>query len=159
MVESWQIGAKAAGVPAMTIAAIFPWCLTPELYAERPDYIESLAAFVRSQPAAIRAGFPPAGGSRPGARCGGTPGANSRADQLTSTRFAVSVAACSERTLVHRHRGMAFPARSEVGRPPEKPPIFFANYFGNTDGARSMNPSPFSARRKSTSALTSSAEM
>ena len=34
----------------MTIRAIFPWCFTPELYAERPDYIESLAAFVRSRP-------------------------------------------------------------------------------------------------------------
>jgi pimeloyl-ACP methyl ester carboxylesterase len=50
VVESWQIVAKAVGVPDMTIGAIFPWCLTPELYAERPDYIESLAAFVRSRP-------------------------------------------------------------------------------------------------------------
>src|SRR6185295_3146896 len=32
------------------IRAIFPWCFTPELYAERPDYIDSLAAFVRSRP-------------------------------------------------------------------------------------------------------------
>jgi 3-oxoadipate enol-lactonase len=50
VVESWQIVARAAGVPEMTIRAIFPWCFTPELYAERPDYIESLAAFVRSRP-------------------------------------------------------------------------------------------------------------
>jgi pimeloyl-ACP methyl ester carboxylesterase len=50
VVESWQIVAKAVGVPDMTIRAIFPWCFTPELYAERPDYIESLAAFVRSRP-------------------------------------------------------------------------------------------------------------
>jgi pimeloyl-ACP methyl ester carboxylesterase len=34
----------------MTIRAIFPWCFTPELYAARPDYIDSLAAFVRSRP-------------------------------------------------------------------------------------------------------------
>ena len=34
----------------MTIRAIFPWCFTPELYAEKPDYIDSLAAFVRSRP-------------------------------------------------------------------------------------------------------------
>src|SRR4029077_8406044 len=27
-----------------------PWCFTPELYAARPDYVESLAAFVRSRP-------------------------------------------------------------------------------------------------------------
>ena len=50
IVESWQIVAKAVGVPEMIIGAIFPWCFTPELYAERPDYIESLAAFVRSRP-------------------------------------------------------------------------------------------------------------
>jgi 3-oxoadipate enol-lactonase len=50
IVESWQILAKTVGVPEMTIRAIFPWCFTPELYAERPDYIESLAAFVRSRP-------------------------------------------------------------------------------------------------------------
>lgn len=52
VVESWKVLAKAFGnVPAMTIAGIFPWCFTPELYAARPEYIESLAAFVRSRPA------------------------------------------------------------------------------------------------------------
>jgi pimeloyl-ACP methyl ester carboxylesterase len=51
VVESWQIVARAVGVPEMIIRAIFPWCFTPELYAGRPDYIESLAAFVRSRPA------------------------------------------------------------------------------------------------------------
>jgi pimeloyl-ACP methyl ester carboxylesterase len=30
---------------------IFPWCFTPELYVARPDYVESLAAFVRGRPA------------------------------------------------------------------------------------------------------------
>jgi pimeloyl-ACP methyl ester carboxylesterase len=50
IVESWQIMAEAAGVQEMIIRAIFPWCFTPELYAERPEYIESLAAFVRSRP-------------------------------------------------------------------------------------------------------------
>jgi pimeloyl-ACP methyl ester carboxylesterase len=50
VVEGWQIVARAVDVPEMIIRAIFPWCLTPELYAERPDYIESLAAFVRSRP-------------------------------------------------------------------------------------------------------------
>jgi pimeloyl-ACP methyl ester carboxylesterase len=50
VVESWQILARAVGVPEMIIRAIFPWCLTPELYAARPDYIDSLAAFVRSRP-------------------------------------------------------------------------------------------------------------
>jgi len=50
IVESWQLLANAVGVPEMIIRAIFPWCFTPELYAERPDYVESLAAFVRSRP-------------------------------------------------------------------------------------------------------------
>jgi pimeloyl-ACP methyl ester carboxylesterase len=50
VVESWQIVAKAVGVTEMIIRSIFPWCFTPELYAGRPDYIDSLAAFVRSRP-------------------------------------------------------------------------------------------------------------
>src|SRR5262245_6024879 len=46
VVESWQIMAKHVGVPDMIVRAIFPWCFTPALYSERPDYVESLAAFV-----------------------------------------------------------------------------------------------------------------
>jgi pimeloyl-ACP methyl ester carboxylesterase len=43
--------AKALGsVHETAIQGIFPWCLTPELYAARPDYIQTLAAFVRSRP-------------------------------------------------------------------------------------------------------------
>lgn len=52
VVESLQVMAKAMGsVPEMVILALFPWCLTPELYAAKPDYIKSLADFVRSRPA------------------------------------------------------------------------------------------------------------
>ena len=52
VVEGWQVVAKALNsVPGMVISALFPWCFTPELYAARPDYIQSLAAFVRSRPA------------------------------------------------------------------------------------------------------------
>ena len=50
IVEGWQMMANAIGVTDMIIRMIFPWCFTPELYAERPDYIDSLAAFVRSRP-------------------------------------------------------------------------------------------------------------
>ena len=57
IVEGWQVMAKALGVPDMIIRAIFPWCFTPELYATRPDYIESLAGFVRSRPAQSVADF------------------------------------------------------------------------------------------------------
>ena len=52
IVEGLQVMAKAMGsVPEMVILALFPWCLTPELYAAKPDYIQSLADFVRSRPA------------------------------------------------------------------------------------------------------------
>ena len=58
VVEGWQITAKALGsVPEMVIRALFPWCFTPELYAARPDYIQSLADFVRSRPAQPLASF------------------------------------------------------------------------------------------------------
>ena len=51
VVESWQIIAQAlANVPEMIIQGIFPWCFTPEMYAARPEYVESLADFVRSRP-------------------------------------------------------------------------------------------------------------
>ena len=50
-VEGWQLIAKALNsVPEMVIKGIFPWCLTPQLYAAKPEYIDSLAAFVRSRP-------------------------------------------------------------------------------------------------------------
>lgn len=52
VVQGWQVTAKALGsVPEMVILGIFPWCFTPELYAAKPDYIQSLADFVRNRPA------------------------------------------------------------------------------------------------------------
>jgi pimeloyl-ACP methyl ester carboxylesterase len=51
VVEGWQVMAKALGsVTEMVILGIFPWCFSPELYAAKPDYIQSLAAFVRGRP-------------------------------------------------------------------------------------------------------------
>jgi pimeloyl-ACP methyl ester carboxylesterase len=58
VVEGWQVTAKALGsVPEMVILSIFPWCFTPELFAARPDYIQSLADFVRGRPAQPLAAF------------------------------------------------------------------------------------------------------
>lgn len=58
VVEGWQVTAKALGsVPEMVILGIFPWCFTPELYATKPEYIQSLADFVRSRPAQPLAAF------------------------------------------------------------------------------------------------------
>jgi len=51
VVQGWQVIAKALNnVPEMVIQGIFPWCFTPELYASKPDYIQSLADFVRGRP-------------------------------------------------------------------------------------------------------------
>jgi pimeloyl-ACP methyl ester carboxylesterase len=51
VVGTWRVMATALdSVTEMVIQGIFPWCFTPELYAARPDYIESLADFVRSRP-------------------------------------------------------------------------------------------------------------
>jgi 3-oxoadipate enol-lactonase len=51
VVESWRGLAKGLGdVTEMVITGILPWCLTPGLYAAKPDYVDSLAAFVRSRP-------------------------------------------------------------------------------------------------------------
>ena len=58
VIQGWQVTAKALdSVPEMTILSIFPWCLTPELYATKPEYIQSLADFVRGRPAQPVAAF------------------------------------------------------------------------------------------------------
>jgi pimeloyl-ACP methyl ester carboxylesterase len=52
VVRSWQALAQALGsVQEMIILGIFPWCLTPELYAAKPEHVQALADFVRSRPA------------------------------------------------------------------------------------------------------------
>jgi pimeloyl-ACP methyl ester carboxylesterase len=51
VVQGWQVLAKALNsVPEMVIQGIFPWCLTPELYAQKPEYIQALSEFVRGRP-------------------------------------------------------------------------------------------------------------
>jgi pimeloyl-ACP methyl ester carboxylesterase len=58
VVEGWRVMAQALNsVPEMIICGIFPWCLTPDLYATKPDYIKSLNDFVRSRPAQSVAAF------------------------------------------------------------------------------------------------------
>src|SRR5215813_10385794 len=50
-VEGWRVMAQGLGsVTDMVIKGIFPWCFTPELYAAKPEYIDSLADFVRGRP-------------------------------------------------------------------------------------------------------------
>jgi 3-oxoadipate enol-lactonase len=51
IVQGWRIMAEALdNVTEMVIAGIFPFCLTPELYAARPEYVDALAEFVRGRP-------------------------------------------------------------------------------------------------------------
>jgi 3-oxoadipate enol-lactonase len=51
VVQGWQVMAGALSDVAETvIQGIFPWCFTPELYAAKPEYIASLADFVRGRP-------------------------------------------------------------------------------------------------------------
>jgi pimeloyl-ACP methyl ester carboxylesterase len=51
VVEAWRTIATGLGsVTDMVIQGIFPWCFTPELYSAKPDYIDSLADFVRGRP-------------------------------------------------------------------------------------------------------------
>ena len=51
VIGSFQYTARGMGnVAEMAILALFPWCLTPELYSAKPDYVQQLAAFVRSRP-------------------------------------------------------------------------------------------------------------
>lgn len=58
VVEGWQVTAKALNsVPEMVVLGIFPWCFTPELFAAKPDYIKTLADFVRGRPAQPLAAF------------------------------------------------------------------------------------------------------
>jgi pimeloyl-ACP methyl ester carboxylesterase len=52
VVEMWR--SLARGLPTVAdtvIQGIFPFCFTPEMYNERPDFAQSLADFVRSRPA------------------------------------------------------------------------------------------------------------
>jgi pimeloyl-ACP methyl ester carboxylesterase len=51
VVEGWRTIANGLGnVTDLVIQGIFPWCFTPGLYAAKPEYIDSLADFVRGRP-------------------------------------------------------------------------------------------------------------
>ena len=51
IVELWRALARALPTVAdVVIQGIFPFCFTPEMYDERPEYAEALADFVRGRP-------------------------------------------------------------------------------------------------------------
>jgi pimeloyl-ACP methyl ester carboxylesterase len=52
VVEQWRTLASALpSVADVVIQAIFPWCFTPEMYVDRPEFVVTLTDFVRSRPA------------------------------------------------------------------------------------------------------------
>src|SRR5947199_1920483 len=51
VVEQWRTLASALPTVAdVVIQGIFPWCFTPEMYVERPEFVDTLVDFVRSRP-------------------------------------------------------------------------------------------------------------
>jgi pimeloyl-ACP methyl ester carboxylesterase len=97
VVQGWQIIAQAlASVPEMIIQGIFPWCFTPEMYAVRPEYVDSLAEFVRSRPMPTVDSFVQQSGAALAHDATGVLSSIQaptlitfgRHDQVTSTRFA-----------------------------------------------------------------------
>ena len=52
VVEQWRTMATALPTVAdVVIQGIFPWCFTPEMYSDRPEFVDTLVDFVRSRPA------------------------------------------------------------------------------------------------------------
>jgi pimeloyl-ACP methyl ester carboxylesterase len=52
VVGQWRTLASTLPTVAETVTGgIFPWCFTPEMYVERPEFIEALEDFVRGRPA------------------------------------------------------------------------------------------------------------
>ena len=52
VVEQWRTLAPALPTVAdVVIQGIFPWCFTPEMYVERPEFVDTLVEFVRGRPA------------------------------------------------------------------------------------------------------------
>jgi pimeloyl-ACP methyl ester carboxylesterase len=52
VVEQWRtLASTLPTVADVVIQGIFPWCFTPEMYADRPEFVDTLVDFVRSRPA------------------------------------------------------------------------------------------------------------
>ena len=58
VLESWRaLAATLPTVADVVIQGIFPWCFTPEMYVERPEFVDALVDFVRGRPAQPVDGF------------------------------------------------------------------------------------------------------
>jgi pimeloyl-ACP methyl ester carboxylesterase len=52
VLEQWRTLASALpSVADVVIQAILPWCFTPEMYVDRPEFVDTLVDFVRGRPA------------------------------------------------------------------------------------------------------------
>src|SRR5919198_2499283 len=52
VLEQWRTMAPALPTVAdVVIQGIFPWCFTPEMYVQRPEFVDTLVDFVRGRPA------------------------------------------------------------------------------------------------------------
>jgi pimeloyl-ACP methyl ester carboxylesterase len=52
VVEQWRaLAGVLPSVADVVIQAIFPWCFTPEMYIDRPEFVDTLVSFVRGRPA------------------------------------------------------------------------------------------------------------
>jgi len=52
VVEQWRtLASTLPTVADVVIQGIFPWCFTPEMYADLPEFVDTLVDFVRSRPA------------------------------------------------------------------------------------------------------------
>jgi pimeloyl-ACP methyl ester carboxylesterase len=51
VLEQWRtLATTLPTVADVVIRAIFPWCFTPDMYVERPEFVETLVDFVRGRP-------------------------------------------------------------------------------------------------------------
>jgi 3-oxoadipate enol-lactonase len=52
VVEQWRtLASTLPTIADVVIQGIFPWCFTPEMYVERPEFVDTLEDFVRGRPA------------------------------------------------------------------------------------------------------------
>ena len=52
VLEQWRtLASSLPTVADVVIQGIFPWCFTPDMYVERPEFVDTLVDFVRGRPA------------------------------------------------------------------------------------------------------------
>jgi 3-oxoadipate enol-lactonase len=58
VVGQWRtLASTLPTVADVVVDGIFPWCFTPEMYVERPEFVDTLVEFVRGRPAQTAEGF------------------------------------------------------------------------------------------------------